>query len=98
MRRRLVGVVLVLGCLAALHGASGAAGAAAEAPGGPRAAGPAGGPYAFVAGRRDAKVTVVDVGRGLDPVNDGTPNAIIGEAKTAADVGSEPRGDRRTSP
>ena len=86
---RRVGVVgFVLASLAAQS-----AGAAVKAGADVRASGPAAGPYAFVAGRRDANVTVVDVGRALDPANDGTPNAIVSEAKTAADMGGEPRGD-----
>jgi DNA-binding beta-propeller fold protein YncE len=53
----------------------------------------AAGPYAFVAGRRDSNITVVDIGRALDPANEGNPNAILSEAKTAPDVDGEPRGD-----
>ncbi|MGH3387283.1 MAG: YncE family protein [Actinomadura sp.] len=53
----------------------------------------AAGPYAFVAGRRDSNITVVDIGRALDPANAGNPNAILSEAKTAPDVNGAPRGD-----
>jgi hypothetical protein len=91
MLGRLGFTVLLLGALLALPGAAGGdrreRGAHARPPGG------AAGPLALVAGRRDSNITVVDVRRALDPANDGTPNAILSEAKTAPDVDGEPRGD-----
>jgi DNA-binding beta-propeller fold protein YncE len=91
MARRLGSTMLVGAALLALPGAAGASDRASESRASTAAAAP--GPYAFVAGRRDANVTVVDVARALDPANNGTPNAILSEAKTAADMGGEPRGD-----
>jgi DNA-binding beta-propeller fold protein YncE len=79
MRHRLDVIVLVLAVVLALLGTTGAAFAA--------------GPYAFVAGRRDSNITVVDLSRALKPANDGTANAVLSEAKTAPDENGEPRGD-----
>jgi DNA-binding beta-propeller fold protein YncE len=88
MLRRFAVLAFLLGALLALPGAAGAVDRSAEA-----RPGDADGPYALVAGRRDSNITAVDIGRALDPANDGTPNAIVGEAKTAPDEGGEPRGD-----
>jgi DNA-binding beta-propeller fold protein YncE len=86
--RRFCLVAFLLGALSALPGSAGAADRRPEAqPGG------GDGPYALVAGRRDSNITAVDIGRALDPANDGTPNAIVSEAKTAPDENGEPRGD-----
>ena len=90
MARRTCSTVLVLGALLALPGAAGAERAERSRA---HAAAAVAGPYAFVAGRRDSNVTIVDLARALDPANDGTPNAILSEVKTAADMGGEPRGD-----
>lgn len=88
MLRRFAVLAFLLGALLTLPGAAGAADRSAEA-----RPGVADGPYALVAGRRDSNITAVDIGRALDPANDGTPNAIVGEAKTAPDEDGEPRGD-----
>lgn len=94
MLRRLSLVVLLLGALFAFGAAANQAKAASDHPSAARASAThAAGPYAFVAGRRDSNVTVVDIGRALDPANDGTPNAIVSEAKLAPDADGRPRGD-----
>src|ERR1700712_4102553 len=35
------------------------------------------GPYALITGRRDPRVIVVDIGKAIDPANNGTQRAII---------------------
>jgi DNA-binding beta-propeller fold protein YncE len=88
MFRRFCLFAFLLGALSVLPGPARAIDRSPEArPGG------ADGPYALVAGRRDSNITAVDIGRALDPANDGTPNAIVSEAKTAPDEDGEPRGD-----
>ncbi len=50
------------------------------------------GPYAFVAGRWDPAVVVVDIARALVPENDGTANAIVARVRVTPDVASAVEG------
>jgi DNA-binding beta-propeller fold protein YncE len=44
------------------------------------------GPYALVTGRRDPRVIVVDIGKAIDPANNGTRKAIINKVRISPDV------------
>jgi DNA-binding beta-propeller fold protein YncE len=46
----------------------------------------ASGPYAFVTGRRDPRIIVIDIGKAIDPANDGTPKSIINRIRISPDV------------
>jgi len=46
----------------------------------------ASGPYALVTGRRDPRVIVVDIGKAIDPANNGTQKAIISRVRISPDV------------
>src|SRR5262245_9854930 len=41
--------------------------------------------FILVTGRRQPLIYAIDLGKALDPRNDGTPNAIVSRAKTALD-------------
>ena len=47
------------------------------------------GPFALVAGRRDPAVVVVDLGKALQPGNDGTSNAVVSRARVTPDVDTD---------
>jgi DNA-binding beta-propeller fold protein YncE len=44
------------------------------------------GPYALITGRRDPRVIVVDIGKAIDPANNGTQRAIISRIRISPDV------------
>ena len=46
----------------------------------------AAGPYALVTGRRDPRVIVVDIGKAIDPANNGTQKAVISRVRISPDV------------
>jgi YVTN family beta-propeller protein len=46
----------------------------------------AAGPYAIVSGRWDNTVVVIDLGKAIDPANDGTANAVINRLRVTPDV------------
>ncbi len=46
------------------------------------------GPYAFVTGRRDPRVIVIDIARAMDPANNFTQNAIVSRVRITPDVPS----------
>ena len=47
------------------------------------------GPFALVSGRWAPTVTVVDLGKALDPVNDAPPNAIVSRVRVTRDVDTD---------
>lgn len=47
------------------------------------------GPFALVAGRRDPAIIVVDLGKALQPANNGTSNAVISRARVTLDVDTD---------
>jgi YVTN family beta-propeller protein len=44
------------------------------------------GPFALVSGRRDPSAIVIDLGKALEPANDGTSNAIISRPRITPDI------------
>ena len=46
----------------------------------------AGGPYAFVTGRRDPRIIVIDIAKAIDPANNGTQRAIVSRVRISPDV------------
>ncbi len=47
------------------------------------------GPFALVSGRRDPSAIVIDLGKALDPANDGTSNAVISRVRVTPDVDTD---------
>jgi DNA-binding beta-propeller fold protein YncE len=46
----------------------------------------AAGPFALVAGRRDPRVIIVDLAKAVEPVNNGTSNAVLTRVRVTRDV------------
>lgn len=53
----------------------------------------AAGPFAFVAGRRDPRIVVIDLEKALDPAHNGTPNAVITRVRVAPEIAGVAVGD-----
>src|SRR5260221_14474623 len=46
----------------------------------------ASGPYALITGRRDPRIIVVDIGKAIDPANNGTQKAVVSRVRVSPDV------------
>lgn len=53
----------------------------------------AAGPFAFVAGRRDPRIIVIDLEKALHPANNATPNAVISRVRVAPEIAGFAVGD-----